>query len=120
MTVPSGVGTINQVTIEIDPVATETASLTMFVNGEAEASDAAPASGNTQFSFPDVTVNSGDSVSLQVSLSDNGDSSTGQIITIYEAGAAGGTFSYSNSCVQDNESGSSTGNTLRAVVSGWS
>jgi hypothetical protein len=120
MIVPSGVGTINQVTIQIDPVPTETASLTVLVDGAAVTSVSATTSGNTVFNFGDVAVTPGDTVTLQVSLSDSGDAANGQIVTIYEAGAGGGTFTYSNSCVQDNESGSSSSNTLRATVTGWS
>jgi hypothetical protein len=119
MTVPAGVATINTVEIEIDPVPTETASLTLSVNGTRMASASATPDANTYFSLPNVAVSQGQSVTINVSLSDSGDSSKGQIITIYEAGAAGGVFTYSNSCVQDpNETGSSTSNTLRAVVSG--
>jgi hypothetical protein len=119
MTVPAGVATINTVEIEIDPVPTETASLTLSVNGTPMASTSATPDANTYFYLPNVAVSQGQSVTINVSLSDSGDSSKGQIITIYEAGAAGGVFTYSNSCVQDpNETGSSTSNTLRAVVSG--
>lgn len=119
MTVPSGVATINTVEIQIDPVATETASLTLSVNGTPRASASSTPSANTFFYLPNVAVSQGQSVSINVSLSDSGDSSKGQIITIYEAGAGGGVFTYSNSCVQvPNGSGSSTSNTLRAVVSG--
>jgi hypothetical protein len=57
-------------------------------------------------------------VAINVSLSDSGDNERGQIITIYHSGAGGGVFTWSNSCVQDDESGSSTSSTLRAVVSG--
>jgi hypothetical protein len=119
MTVPAGVATINTVEIEIDPVPTETASLTLSVNGTPMASASATPDANTYFYLPNVAVSQGQSVAINVSLSDSGDSSKGQIITIYEAGAGGGVFTYSNSCVQDpNGTGSSTSNTLKAVVSG--
>lgn len=119
MTVPAGVATINTVEIQIDPVPTETASLTLSVNGTPMASASATPNANTYFYLPNVAVSQGQSVAINVSLSDSGDSSKGQIITIYEAGAASGVFTYSNSCVQDpNGTGSSTSNTLRAVVSG--
>jgi hypothetical protein len=119
MTVPAGVATINTVEIEIDPVATETASLTLSVNGTPRASASATPDASTYFYLPNVAVSEGQSVAINVSLSDSGDSSKGQIITIYGAGAGSGVFMYSNSCVQDpNETGSSTSNTLRAVVSG--
>jgi hypothetical protein len=119
MTVPAGVATINTVEIQIDPVPTETASLTLSVNGTPMASASATPDANTYFYLPNVAVSQGQSVAINVSLSDSGDSSKGQIITIYEAGAGGGVFTYSNSCVQDpNGTGSSTSNTLRAVVSG--
>ncbi len=118
MTVPAGVATINTVEIQIDPVPTETASLTLSVNGTPRASASATATGDVYFHLPNVAVSQGQSVAINVSLSDSGDSARGQIITIYEAGAGGGVFTYSNSCVQDNETGSSASNTLRAVVSG--
>ena len=118
MTVPAGVATINTVEIQIDPVATETASLTLSVNGTPRASASATPNVDTYFHLPNVAVSQGQSVAINVSLSDSGDSARGQIITIYEAGAGGGVFTYSNSCVQDNWNGSSTSNTLRAVVSG--
>jgi hypothetical protein len=119
MTVPAGVATINTVEIEIDPVATETASLTLSVNGVPTASASATPNADTYFHLPNVAVSQGQSVAINVSLSDSGDSSKGQIITIYGAGAASGVFTYSNSCVQDpNATGSSTTSTLRAVVSG--
>ncbi|HVA10173.1 MAG TPA: putative Ig domain-containing protein [Acidimicrobiales bacterium] len=123
MVVPAGVATINTVEIEIDPVATVTASLTLSVNGITEASASATPAADTFFHFPNVNVSQGQSVRINVSLSDNGDSSTGQIVTIYEAGSGGGLFTYSNSCVQDivggqEVSGSSSTNTLRAIVSG--
>ncbi len=116
--VPAGVATINTVEIQIDPVPTETASLTLSVNGTPRASASATATGDVYFHLPNVAVSQGQSVAINVSLSDSGDSARGQIITIYEAGAGGGVFTYSNSCVQDNEKGSSASNTLRAVVSG--
>jgi hypothetical protein len=119
MTVPAGVATINTVEIEIDPVPTETASLTLSVNGTPMASASATPDANTYFHLPNVAVSQGQSVAINVSLSDSGDSSKGQIITIYQAGAGGGVFTWSNSCVQDpNGTGSSTSNTLKAVVSG--
>ena len=118
MTVPAGVATINTVEIQIDPVATETASLTLSVNGSPKASASATPSANTYFHLPNVAVSQGQSVAINVSLSDSGDSSTGQIITIYGSNAGVGVFTWSNSCVQDTESGSSTSHTLRAVVSG--
>jgi Domain of unknown function (DUF4407) len=120
MTVPAGVGTINTVEIQIDQVATMTATLTLNVNGTTKASASATPVGNTVFHFADVPVSHGESVSIQVALSDTGDSARGQIVTIYEAAAGGGVFSYSNSCVQDSQSGSSSSNTLEAIVSGWS
>jgi hypothetical protein len=118
MVVPAGVATINTIEIEIDPVSTMTASLTLSVDGTPEASASATPNGNTFFSLPNVDVSQGQTVTISVSLSDSGDSSRGQIVTIYEAGTGGGVFTYSNSCVQDTESGSSSSNTLRAVVSG--
>ena len=118
MVVPAGVATINTVEIAIDPVATMTASLTLTVDGAVRASAAATPAVDTVFSLPDVDVSPGQSVSINVSLSDNGDNARGQLVAIYEAGAGGGVFSYSNSCVQDMESGSSSSNTLKAIVSG--
>jgi hypothetical protein len=118
MTVPAGVATINTVEIQIDPVPTETASLTLSVNGTPRASASATPNANTYFYLPNVAVSQGQSVAINVSLSDSGDNERGQIITIYHSGAGGGVFTWSNSCVQDDESGSSTSSTLRAVVSG--
>lgn len=118
MTVPAGVATINTVEIQIDPVATETASLTLSVNGTPRASASATPNANTYFYLPNVAVSQGQSVAINVSLSDSGDNERGQIITIYGSNAGIGVFTWSNSCVQDNESGSSTPHTLRAVVSG--
>jgi hypothetical protein len=118
MTVPAGVATINTVEIQIDPVATETASLTLSVNGTPRASASATPNANTYFYLPNVAVSQGQSVAINVSLSDSGDNERGQIITVYGSNAGVGVFTWSNSCVQDNESGSSTLHTLRAVVSG--
>ncbi len=118
MTVPAGVATINTVEIQIDPVATETASLTLSVNGTPVASATATPNANTFFHLPNVAVSQGQSVAINVSLSDSGDEAKGQIITIYGSNAGVGVFTWSNSCVQDDESGSSTSHTLRAVVSG--
>lgn len=118
MTVPAGVATINTVEIQIDPVATETASLTLSVNGTPKATASATPNANTYFHLPNVAVSQGQSVAINVSLSDSGDNERGQIITIYGSNAGVGVFTWSNSCVQDNESGSSTSHTLRAVVSG--
>jgi hypothetical protein len=119
MTVPAGVATINTVEIQIDPVATETASLTLSVNGTPRASASATPNANTYFYLPNVAVSQGQSVAINVSLSDSGDNSKGQLITIYGSNAGIGVFTWSNPCVQgNNESGSSTSHTLRAVVSG--
>jgi hypothetical protein len=119
MTVPAGVATINTVEIQIDPVATETASLTLSVNGTPVASTSATPTANTYFYLPNVPVSQGQSVAINVSLSDNGDNSKGQLITIYGSNAGIGVFTWSNPCVQgNNESGSSTTHTLRAIVSG--
>jgi hypothetical protein len=119
MTVPAGVATINTVEIQIDPVATETASLTLSVNGTPVASTSATPTANTFFYLPNVPVSQGQSVAISVSLSDNGDNSKGQLITIYGSNAGIGVFTWSNPCVQgNNESGSSTTHTLRAIVSG--
>jgi hypothetical protein len=119
MTVPAGVATINTVEIQIDPVATETASLTLSVNGTPRASASSTPNANTYFYLPNVAVSQGQSVAINVSLSDSGDNSKGQLITIYGSNAGVGVFTWSNPCVQgNNESGSSTSHTLRAVVSG--
>jgi hypothetical protein len=90
MTVPAGVATINTVEIQIDPVATETASLTLSVNGTPRASASATPNANTYFYLPNVAVSQGQSVAINVSLSDSGDNSKGQLITIYGSNAGVG------------------------------
>ncbi|MGA2836628.1 MAG: putative Ig domain-containing protein [Acidimicrobiales bacterium] len=123
MIVPAGVATINTVEIEMDPVSTMTVSLTLSVNGTNEASASATPNGNTYFYFANVFVVQGQSVTLNFSLSDSGDAANGQLDNVYQAGAGGGVFTYTNSCVQGivnghETSGSSTSETLRAIVSG--
>jgi len=117
MSVPAAVGTIDHVMIQIDPDSRVTATLTLYVNGTPEAQTSAVAAGDTQFSVPDVAVTPGDSVVVHVSFT----ATFGQIITVYEAGSPGGSFSVQNSCPNDPNESFTTGATgLRATVSGWS
>ncbi len=112
--VPSGVATLSSAMVQIDPDSRVTAHFSLMVNGATVATASAAAAGDTNFSFPAVSVRGGDSVRIAVTFS----ATYGKIITVYTVGAPGGTFTASNSCSDGapNVSTSSTG--LRAVVSG--
>ena len=119
LSVPSGVGTINSVNIQVDSGATQVTSLNLSVNGSVRASGQITGTSGGTWSFYDVAVSAGDGVTVSGSLSDPGDVASGQIATIYSQGSPGGTFSWSNSCVQDNQSGSTGSTGLKMRVSGW-
>jgi hypothetical protein len=109
-------GTINSAKVQIDPDTTVTATAVLSVNGTDMASNSQPASGDTVFTFSPVTVKTGDTVSLRISFT----ATYGKIITIYQVGNPGGTFSVSNSCPDGAPTFTRTDTGLRAVVSGTS
>jgi serine/threonine-protein kinase len=115
-TVPGGVASLSGALVQIDPDATVTAHLTVYVNGAPRASVTAAASGDTRFSFGPVGVQPGQTVTIAISFT----ATYGKIITVYTAGAPGGTFTASNSCPDGAPSLSTTSTGLRAVVSGMS
>ncbi|WP_460492419.1 hypothetical protein [Dactylosporangium cerinum] len=101
--------------VQIDPDATVTGHLKVYVNGGLAADDAA-AAGDTHFSFGAVGVSAGQTVTLSLGFT----ATSGKIITVYTAGAPGGTFTASNSCPDGAPNVSTSATGLRAVVSGWS
>jgi surface antigen len=115
-TVPSGVASLDQVKVQIDPDSRVTGHGTLSVNGQIRATATAAAAGDTVFNFASVAVSPGDHVTFSVTFS----ATYGQIITIYEVGNPGGTFAVSNTCPNDQDSLTTGSSGLRAVVSGWS
>ncbi len=115
-TVPNGVSSIDHVLVQIDPDATVTGHLKVSVNGGLAATADAAAAGDTNFSFGAVRVSAGQTVTLALTFT----ATSGKIITVYTAGAPGGTFTASNSCPAGAPSLSTSATGLRAVVSGWS
>jgi hypothetical protein len=115
-TVGSGVATVDEVTVQIDPDSTVTGHGSLYVNGALKASTDANAAGDTTFTFPRVPVAAGDQVKFSVTFS----ATFGKIITVYTAGNPGGEFIASNSCTDGAPSVSTTSTGLRAVVRGWS
>jgi len=116
ITVPSGVTSIDTVLVQIDPASTVTAHASLWVNGVERAAADETAAGDNTFSFSPVAVHQGDSLRFSVSFT----ATYGQIITVYEVGNPGGTFSVQNSCPNDNnENFSKSSPGLRAVISGW-
>lgn len=114
--VPVGVGSLSSAMVQIDPDPTVTAHLTVYVNGTAEATADAAATGDTRFSFGPVSVQPGDSMTIAIAFT----ATYGKIITVYTAGDPGGIFTASNSCSDGAPSFSTTSTGLRAVVSGMS
>ncbi len=115
-TVPAGVASIDTALVQIDPDSSVTAHLRLSVNGALRATADASAGGDTRLSFPAVAVNGGDSISVSVSFT----ASSGKIITVYQAGNAGGSFTASNSCPDGAPNVGPSANGLRAVLTGWS
>jgi hypothetical protein len=113
-TVPPNVASVDTALVQIDPDPTVTAHATLSIDGLARASADALAAGDTTFSFPAVPVQPGDSLSLSISFT----ATYGKIITVYTVGNPGGTFSASNGC-SDGAPSLTTGEGLRAVISGW-
>jgi lysophospholipase L1-like esterase len=113
-TVPANVASVDSALVQIDPDPSVTAHATLSVNGVAQASAEATAVGDTRFNFPSVGVRPGDSLSLTISFT----ATSGKIITLYTVGSPGGTFTASNSC-SDGAPSFTTGDGLRAVISGW-
>jgi hypothetical protein len=114
LTVPPDVASVDTALVQIDPDQTVTADATLSVDGVARASAAAPAAGDTTFTFPAVPVQAGDSLSLSITFT----ATYGKIITVYTVGSPGGTFTASNSC-PDGAASLTTSEGLRAVISGW-
>ncbi|GAA1569242.1 hypothetical protein GCM10009827_108790 [Dactylosporangium maewongense] len=114
--VPAGVSAIDHVLVQIDPDGTVTSHLKVSVNGGLAATADATAAGDTHFSFGAVGVSAGQTVTLSLAFT----ATSGKIITLYTAGAPGGTFTASNSCPDGAPSVSTSATGLRAVVSGWS
>lgn len=112
-TVPDGVASLDSAVAQIDPDSRVTAHGSLRVNGELRATADAAAAGDTRFNFAPVRVAPGDQVAFAFWLS----ASFGKVSTTYSAGATGGTFTVNNSC---SAAPSTSGNGLRAVVSGWS
>jgi len=114
-TVPGAVKQIDSAQVQIDPDLQVTAHLQIYVGGALRASADAGASGDTNFSFPAVSVSPGDQVTVRINFT----ATFGKIITVYTAGSPGGTFAVSNSCSAGAENSTSTATGLRAVVYGW-
>jgi hypothetical protein len=116
-TVPAGVATLNSAKIQIDPAATVTANLTVSDGGMSVTSSAV-ASGDTVFNFGALQVQPGDLVTMSLTFV----STSGSIITVYDAGASsmGGTMTVQNSCAADTTNWTSSNSALRAVVYGAS
>jgi hypothetical protein len=111
--VPAGVTSLSNALVQIDPDASVTAHLTLSINGTQRATTTSAASGDTAFSWPAVPVSAGDQATLTISFT----ATFGKIITIYSAGAVGGTLTYTNTCSDGAPSGA-TANGLRARVGG--
>ena len=107
-------GTINSTKVQIDPDNTVTAAAVLNINGTDMASNSEPASGDVVFTFSQVAVKAGDTVSLRISFT----ATYGKIITVYQVGNPGGTFSVANSCPDGAPTFTRTDTGLRAVVSG--
>ena len=112
--VPSSVRTLSSALVQIDPDSRVTAHLSLYVNGTLRATAAAAAAGDTSFSWSPVTVSGGQSVTVSITFT----ATFGSIITVYTAGAPGGSISISNSCSRGAPNYSSTSTGLRAVVYG--
>ncbi|MBB4662827.1 vWA domain-containing protein [Conexibacter arvalis] len=113
--VPAGVASIDRALVQIDPDDRVTAHATLHVNGHQRAAATAAAAGDTTFAFAAIPVRAGDTAMLRIAFT----ATFGKIVTVYTAGAPGGTFVASNSC-PDGAPNVTTGATgLRAVVSGW-
>ena len=110
---PAGVAALTGVLVQIDPDPTVTAHLTLYVNGNAAASDAEPSTGDVRFNIGSVAVSPGQTVTIQISFT----ATSGQIITLYTVGSPGGSFTAQNSC-PDGAASFTTPAGLRAVVSG--
>jgi hypothetical protein len=120
MTVPAGVGTIHAVSARIDigVFPNPYLNLSLSVNGSVRANGTLTGTNNvTTWSFGDIAVSAGDSVSLNGSMADPAGAWNEQIDGIFQVGISPGSFSWSNSCVQSNDSGS--GGALEAQISGW-
>ena len=115
ITVPSGVTSIDTVLVDIDPASTVTAHASLWVNDVERAAADEAAAGDNTFSFSPVAVHQGDSLRFSVSFT----ATSGSIITVYEVGNPGGTFSVQNSCPNDSTNFSKSSPGLRAVISGW-
>jgi hypothetical protein len=107
-------GTINSTKVQIDPDNTVTAAAVLNINGTDMASNSEPASGDVVFTFSQVAVKAGDTVSLRISFT----ATYGKIITVYQVGNPGGTFSVANFCPDGAPTFTRTDTGLRAVVSG--
>ncbi|MGA2837723.1 MAG: fibronectin type III domain-containing protein [Acidimicrobiales bacterium] len=119
-TVPAGVGTIHSVSARIDvgPYPNPYLNLALSVNGVVRATGTLTgANSATTWSFADVAVQQGDSVILTGSMTDPNGASNEQIDGIFQVVSGPGSFSWSNTCVQSNDSGS--GGALEAQIAGW-
>jgi surface antigen len=114
-TVPGGVASIDTALVQIDPDSTVTGYATLYVNGSARASTTATAAGDTTFSFSSVAVQPGDTITLSISFT----ATSGKIITVYNVGNPGGTFTTANSCPAGASNVTTSSSGLRAVISGW-
>ena len=114
--VPAGVRMLTGAKVQIDPNAAVTAHFTVSVNGAAAASTTAAAAGDTHFTFGPVSVAPGQTVKISITFT----ATSGKIITVYTAGAPGGTFVASNSCSDGAPNVNTSGTGLRAVVLGMS
>ena len=113
-TAPSGSVSVTSAMVQIDPAAEVTAHMTLLVNGQARASATAQASGDPRFNLGSVAVSGGDSLTLRISFT----ATAGKIITVYTAGAPGGTFRTFNSCPDGAPTVTRSDTGLRAVVYG--
>ena len=115
-TVPSGVGRLSSALVQIDPDSRVTAHLTLAVDGAARAYADAAASGRTAFTFADVAVRAGQTVTLSIRFT----ATYGKIITVYTGGSVNGTFTAVNSCPDGAPNVTLTGTGLLAQVAGSS
>ncbi|MBK8078173.1 MAG: hypothetical protein IPK24_22115 [Kineosporiaceae bacterium] len=113
-TAPSGSVSVTSAMVQIDPAAEVTAHMTLLVNGRARASATAQASGDPASTSGSVTVSGGDSLTLRISFT----ATAGKIITVYTAGAPGGTFRTINSCPDGAPTVTRSDTGLRSVVYG--
>ena len=119
-TVPAGTTAITGALIQVDaympgstvPVTTVRARL--MDAGSTLADTTSMAVGDTRFDFGTVAVTPGQTLSLVLDFS----ASDGQIATVYRVGNPGGTFTWQNSCPDDNQSGSTSSKGLRAQIFG--